>query len=457
MNNQCTFSSLPSIPFDGEPFTGKVGSDGVINPFEFSGWRKETLSWKETAYLGAVISIPFFYQITGPGAIDFFKKHFVNSFEKFPVGRAKHGIMCRDDGLMMSDGVVLRTAEDKFVTSWMLPYIQYAFEQGNYDAVGEDITGKVFLYQVGGPRSLEILESATGEDLHDIGFARFRNSKIAGKDVRIFRLGMAGTLAYEVHGDMQDAQPVYSTIYNAGKQFGIRKLGQLAYMMNHTEDGFPQANYHFGYPWYEDPYFASYLDAHPGKGFFNYRPNFVGSMGTDPKNNFRNPVELGWGGVIKFDHDFVGRTALEKLVANPQRTTVTLEWNADDVGDVFASQFRDEVPYDHMDRPNDMYYDNSTYFDATYTWTYHADKIIKDGKIIGISSGRARSEYFHRMISLCTLDIEYAKIGTEVTVVWGNPGTPQRDIRATVARFPYLDKDRNENVDVDTIPRINKK
>ena len=41
-------------------------------------------------------------------------------------------------------------------------------------------------------------------------------------------------------------------------------------------------------------------------------------MGHDYKARYRNPVELGWAGMIKFDHEFVGRDALEKEVANPQ-------------------------------------------------------------------------------------------------------------------------------------------
>lgn len=44
-----------------------------------------------------------------------------------------------------------------------------------------------------------------------------------------------------------------------------------------------------------------------------------GSMGTDIKWVYRNPVELGWSKMIKVDHDFVGRKALEDLVENPAK------------------------------------------------------------------------------------------------------------------------------------------
>ena len=61
------------------------------------------------------------------------------------------------------------------------------------------------------------------------------------------------------------------------------------------------------------------------------------------------------------------------------------------------------------------------------------------------------------MISLCSIDTEYAEIGTEVIVVWGDVGTRQKMIRAKVARFPYLNEERNQVIDVEKIPRQPKK
>ena len=102
-----------------------------------------------------------------------------------------------------------------------------------------------------------------------------------------------------------------------------------------------------------------------------------------------------------------------------------------------------------MDRPNDRYYE--------LAHTYHADQVLKEGKLIGISSGRAISQFYHRMISLCSIDTEFSALGTEVIVLWGNPGTRQKEIRAKVARFPYLNENRNQDVDVSTIPHAAKK
>ena len=154
MNNQDVFLHSPAIPYEGDCV--KFYKRGpIVVPFEFTGWRDETMAWKESAYLGANLNPAPTYKIEGPDALEFLSHTNVNSFKDFPVGTGKHGIMCNEEGLVMIDGVILRVGEDEFITYFMASYIAYALQKGNYDAAGEDVTGKVFLYQVAGPRSLE--------------------------------------------------------------------------------------------------------------------------------------------------------------------------------------------------------------------------------------------------------------------------------------------------------------
>ena len=418
-------------------------------PLEYTGWRDETMAWKETAYLGAMLNPMPTSRVRGPDALKFFSDVCVNSFENFRVGTGKHAIMCTEEGLVFRDGVLIRTAEDEFYTYELFPADAYFLSRGSYNAVCENITGKVFLYQIAGPKSLEILEKASGKDLHDIRFMHHRMSRLACHDVRVLRVGMAGTLAYEVHGDIEFSRDVYQAIWNTGGPLGMRKLGQIAYMMNHTEDGFPQGYYHLPYPWTEYEEYIEFMAENRVE-----RPStnidLAGSMGDDIKLRYRNPVELGWAGMIKFDHDFTGRKVLEKEVANPKRQMVTLVWNREDILDIYASQFQPGEPYANMDRPNDIYY--------TPRHIYHADKVLnKNGDVIGISSGRANSYYYREIISLCSLDTSYAQAGTEVYVLWGNPGKRQKKVRAVVSRFPYLNEGRNETFDVETIPHFGTK
>ena len=404
-----------------------------VQPYEYTGWRDEQLSWEKSVYIHAGLSCSPYFRFQGPDALKFLQKHCTNSFAKYPVGSGKHVLTCNEKGQLTCHGMMFKVAEDCYDTYFMMSLAAYyQAEASEYDMQCIDLTGKKFLFQIGGPRSLELLEKVTGEDLHDIKFMRFRHTTINGKEVRIARMGMAGTLAYELHGDTEDAYELYDLIYRAGEEFGIRRLGWHTYMMEHTICGYPQTSYHFT------------CDI---PGFPDNTGNVSGSIGKEA-SGYTDPYSLGWGFCVKFDHDFVGREALEQIKENQKRDMVSLVWNPEDILKVHASQFTDD-PYCPIDEPNDLAKD--------YRVAIHQDKVLDaDGNMIGVSSGRMMSLYYHEMVSQCQLDLAFCKEGTEVYVLWGEPGTKQIKIRATVARIPYFNENPNNKLDVETIPRYNK-
>ena len=103
-------------------------------------------------------------------------------------------------------------------------------------------------------------------------------------------------------------------------------------------------------------------------------------VSTNIEDYYLTPYELGYGPFIKFDHDFVGREALAKMVreARPQRKKVTFEWNGEDLGKITSSLYdRSSEPFKYFDLPNANYASSS--FDAVK----HA------GKIVGLSCSPA--------------------------------------------------------------------
>jgi vanillate/3-O-methylgallate O-demethylase len=116
----------------------------------------------------------------------------------------------------------------------------------------------------------------------------------------------------------------------------------------------------------------------------------------------------------------------------------TLVWNADDVVDVYASIFGNDRPYDYMEMPRDQ------------RGFMYADKVTKNGKVVGVSTSRGYSYYFREMLSLCALDVACCEPGCEVVVVWGKPDSPKKEIRAKVAPAPY--KTDNRKLDVNNLP-----
>ena len=206
-------------------------------------------------------------------------------------------------------------------------------------------------------------------------------------------------------------------------------------MVNHVEACFPTPSVDFVPSIFgeEEREFAeAYFSDNARKIYRTTDGSFAYS---DISELYRSPVELGWKKNVKFDHDFIGRNALEPEVATPRRTIVTLVWNADDVADVYASLFRkDSIPYQYMEIPRNV------------LGCVFADEVLKDEAAVGVSTSRCYSYYFREMLSLCVIDVALAVPGTNVTVTWGRPSGPQRPVRATVAPAPY--KKDNRRVDV---------
>lgn len=438
------------VPFD--PTALSYVSFGALHPYEFTGWKEETMSWKENCYIHAGLSFMVVTaDIIGPDAVKMLSDISVNSFKNFPVGSAKHLIMCNQKGNIMSHGMAVRAGEEVVRTYDLAPYIQYVAETGKYDVEVRDVTNERFVYQLAGQKSLEIVENAAKQDIHDLKFMRFMKITIAGCEVDVLRMGMGGTISYEIQGMLEDAHDVYNAIIAAGEPYDIHKLGSLTYICNHTENGFPQSCAHFPLAWVEDEGFVAWGSENLPIWSNHIFAEPKGTFSSEIKDLFVNPIELDWGHLVKFDHDFIGREALEKIAANPKRKVVTLRWDAEDVVDIFRSYLQPGEPYRQLVFPLD--------FQAPGPMTndHWAEKVTKDGKTIGSSRWYVYTIYSHDVISLGFIDIDQAELGNEVSLFWGEMDGRQKEIRATVSRFPYLDLPSNQEYDLESIPRYQEK
>jgi vanillate/3-O-methylgallate O-demethylase len=405
---------------------------------EYTDWLDESLSWKETCYIGDW-SFLWERRFFGPDALKLFSDISVNSFAKFDIGQAKHVIHCNDAGKIIHEGILSRLGQEEFMLFGRGGFwADYKLRHGKYNASSK--ADDWFNFQVSGPNSLYVIEKAAGADVRDIGFMRFRTIRIKGREVLALRQGMAGEIGYELQGPREFSDEIYAAIMEAGKDLGIRRLGARVATMNHLEACFPTIVSDYLPAIFDESmaeYLAEFKAAMPG---FAITFNVAGSFESDDVRGwYRSPIELGWSKNVKFDHDFMGRAALETEMAHPKRTIRTLVWNSDDVVDVYASYFRKGKPYPFMEIPRDQ------------RGFMYADKVLKNGKAVGVATSRGYSYYFREMISLSTIDIESSDIGTEVVVVWGEPGEPQKEIRAKVAPAPY--KKDNRRADLLALPR----
>lgn len=167
---------------------------------------------------------------------------------------------------------------------------------------------------------------------------------------------------------------------------------------------------------------------------------------VEPENHrarFRSLVEVNWDWMAKFNHEFTGRAALEAEMANPKRRTVTLVYNADDLIDIYRSQFTDD-PYKLMEWPCAVEQPAGGHQDYVTT---------RDGKVIGYASDPTYSSHYHLTVSQAILNIDEIEEGKEVIMKWGDFGGKIKDVRATIAKFPYIhDVMDNRDYDLSTVP-----
>lgn len=415
---------------------------GATLPYVYTSTREEYMAGRQSAWLGVCLNVTPVYEISGPDAAALLNKVCVNrDFAAMKEGMSKHALICNEKGHMVADGVIMKREGTSYRTYWMAPVLQFYVMTSGMDVQGQYMTDEYF-FQIDGPKSLEILEEATQTDLHDIKFARNKKVKICGTDMVVHRLGMSGCLAYEVHGDAENAEIVYTKIREVLEAHGGKPQGIGSYgIINHTTAGYPNQMQHYLYP---------YGEANAALGAFMEKcsPALTpyGSNAEAKEDYSVTPYDVGWGYLVNFDHDFIGKEALAEIKKNPPRMVVTLEWNADDVADVFASNFRGRAveQYDPIETPTDG---------DMIKMLLRGDQVMKDGKKIGMAIGRTWAYYERRMVSLAYIKPEYAVEAEKVEILWGDIGHPQKKIRATVAPFPYYNEEyRNETFDVEKIP-----
>lgn len=417
-----------------------------VIPPEFTNWREEQRAWKDTCALLELSYHMTELHLRGPGALAFLSKVAVNKFDPFPVMRGKQLVLAAPDGNMIGDAILFREEEEffrvvgaPFASDWL----QYNAEVagGDVEVTRDDNfairsgTRDVFRIQIQGPNALPLMREVTQGKLPEIKFFDIGEFKIAGRTVRALRHGMAGEPGYEIYGRWSEQDVVRSALENAGAKHGMRKVGALAYSTTAQESG-----------WMPMPLPAIY-DGEAMKPYREWLNNYfletIGSLGgsfvsESIKDYYVDPIEVGYGGLIDFKRDFIGRDALLQKSKSPRRKKVTLVWNNDDVADVMrAGLFSGSAtPAKYVGLPNPMY--------ATFQY----DSIMKGSHNVGVSQWVAYTANAGSLISLSLIDVAHSEPGTEVKVLWGEPDTRRytvekhgvREIRAKVAPAPYFNK-----------------
>ena len=250
---------------------------------------------------------------------------------------------------------------------------------------------------------------------------------------------MVGQPGFEMFGPYAEGEAVREAIVRAGEEFGLRQAGGRAYSANTLESGWIPSPLPAIYTGDKMKSYRQWLPA----DCYEAKASIGGSFNSpNIEDYYLTPWDLGYGSHVQFDHDFIGREALEQRAKGPHRKKVTLALDTEDVMRAVGSQFQKDHRAKFIEFPSAVY--------AMHPY----DKVTKNGKTIGISTWVGYSANEGKMLTLAMLDAEHAAIGTEVIFVWGeeNGGTSkpaverheQMEMRAIVSPVPYSEAARTK-------------
>ena len=317
------------------------------------------------------------YEVTGPDAEELMQLCLTRNIKKLAVGGIVYTAMCYEHGGMIDDGTVYRLGETNF--RWIggndqsgLWLRKQAQERG-LNAWVRSSTDHHCNIAVQGPLSRDILkeviwtppQQATVKELPWFRLTIGRIGDFHGPAVVVSRTGYSGELGYEIFCHPKDAEEVFDAVWRVGEPMGMVPLGLAALDMLRIEAGLI----------------------------------FAGSEFDDQTD----PMEAGIGFTVPLktkDDDFIGRAALERRKASPQRQIVGLE-----------------LPGGIVPTPGDC---------------VHLGK-----PQIGVVTSAVKSPILGKVIALARVDVAHAQIGTELEV--GRLDGDQKRLMATVVPFPHFD------------------
>ncbi len=421
-------------------------------PTEFSNWRDEQKAWRDTAVLFDQSHHMAELLVTGPDALKMLSYLASNSFKGFAPNRAKQFAPLSYDGYVIGDVILFYHGENEFNLVGRAPtvnWVEFHAKTGGFnvqvrrddrspgDAKGKAVNRNHYRYQIQGPKAKFVLEKLNGGPVPDVKFFHMDYITINGKKVRALRHGMAGEPGLEIWGPYGEREEIRDAILEAGREFGIVPVGSRAYATNTLESGWIPSPLPAVYTGEQMKKYREWLPANGYEATGSLGGSFVSKNIED---YYMNPYELGYGVMVKFDHDFIGREAVEKKANEPKRRKVTFVWNGEDVARIMATQVQPGAErFKYIELPL------SNYASSNY------DAIMKGGKTVGFSMFSGISYNEQTMLSLGVVNPD-VKEGEQLTLVWGeeNGGTAkptverhkQTEIRVTVATVPYSTKVR---------------
>ena len=239
------------------------------------------------------------YRVTGEGAAEWLQGLFTNTLPR--IGRTNLTAMLNPRGRIEGEFSVSRVGDDDFFLfgsqaaevhhpRWFLAHLPSG-SPIRFDVLALSMVGLT----VAGPRARDVVQKLTTTSLAtaDFPFMAFRQIDLGMAPVWLSRMTYSGDLGYEIWMRPEHQRALFDRLWEAGREFDMALFGFRALITMRLEKNF-------------------------GTWFREYRPIYT-------------PLEAGMDRVLKFDHEFIGREAVEAEIANggPQRKLVMFRVEVD--------------------------------------------------------------------------------------------------------------------------------
>ncbi|WP_411035696.1 sarcosine oxidase subunit alpha family protein [Shinella sp. BYT-45] len=188
-------------------------------------------------------------EVFGPDAAEFLNRLYCNPVLKLPVGKARYGLMLREDGMVYDDGTVSRLAETHFIVTTttamaagVLSHMEYAAQVlwPQLRVRFLSVSDQWAQMSIAGPKARAILQAVVEDDLSNAAFPFLaaREVRLKGNlKARLFRISFSGELAYELAVPAGYGEAVADALMRAGAPHGICAYGVEALNVLRIEKG----------------------------------------------------------------------------------------------------------------------------------------------------------------------------------------------------------------------------
>ncbi|MGI8871018.1 MAG: glycine cleavage system aminomethyltransferase GcvT [Candidatus Limnocylindria bacterium] len=169
--------------------------------------------------------------VSGPEALAFARYSLVSEPGALEPGQAQYSMLCTDDGGVIDDLIVYRTAEGYLLVcnasnrDTVIDHLGVLAGRGDFDAAIADRSDRTALIAPQGPRARELLAKVSDLPLDDLGYYRSVRGRVAGVDCLVARTGYTGEDGFELFCDARQATSLWTALRDAGEPMGLKPCG----------------------------------------------------------------------------------------------------------------------------------------------------------------------------------------------------------------------------------------